>query len=66
MAESDGSRRRFEHTQDERLRVGEAAEDLEQNATYIVTSISESDVEALFSFAGTWPEASFDLHSLAR
>ena len=65
VTESDGSRRRFEHTRGERLRVGEAIEDREQDATYIVASISESDVEALFSFAGTWPEAAFELHALA-
>jgi hypothetical protein len=66
--ESDGSRRRFEHTQHERLRVGEAIEDHERDATYIVVSIAEprsrsvADVEAVFSFAGTWPDAPFELH----
>jgi hypothetical protein len=71
VTESNGSRRRFEHAQDVRLKVGDAIEDHERNATYIVVSIAESvvrkvsEVEAVFSFAGTWPEASFELHALS-
>jgi hypothetical protein len=66
---ADGSRRSFEHTQDERLKVGEVIDD--GTATYVVLSIAESaarkvtEVEAVFSFAGTWPEDPFELHALA-
>jgi hypothetical protein len=71
VMDSNGTRRRFEHTQDKRLSVGDAIEDHEQDATYIVVSIAESaarkvtEVEAVFSFAGTWPEGSFELHSFS-
>jgi hypothetical protein len=66
--ESDGSRRHFEHTQDEPLGVGGPLEDHQREATYIVVSIAHSasrgvaDVEAVFSFSGTWPEVPFELH----
>jgi hypothetical protein len=71
VTESDGSRRSFEYSQGERLTIGEAVEDHERNATYIVASITESasrtvgEIEAVFSFTGTWPEVPFELHSLS-